>query len=156
MWNRIDLKNRRIRTQMCGMVITFTMWGMAENSYGQSASNTNKASVRQLEIKTSLTRDRWEAFDSLYREGYATPEELRVSEKIYKASLIDLQELTSRIESHNGLQNPLSLIPVSLKPTKPDQIDEDWTRQVIIQLPGLSRHDATRRFSTLLVNGVDL
>jgi len=132
------------------------MWGMAENSYGQSASDTNKASVRHLEITTSLARDRWKAFESLYSEGYATPDELRISEKIYKASLTELQELASRLESHNGLQNPLTLIPVSLKTTKPDQMDEDWTRQVLIQLPGLSRHAATRRFSTLLVNGVDL
>lgn len=145
-----------------GLLLAFSVGGIAPLSYGDDAPQSASPAVRYMKVTTALARDRWESIQALHREGHATVQELQKSEQAYQNSQAGLEQVVAHSMAHNGPSHSQPLFAIDLSSsTEPKDNAAEGTppvprQKIFVHLPGLSRHQATRRFSTLRLEGIDL
>lgn len=145
-----------------GLILAFMVGGIAPLCYGDDASQLASPIVRYMKVTSVLARDRWESIQALHREGHASAHELQTSEQAYQNSLAGLEAVIahSTAPSDPSPSQPPFAIDLSVSPAPSEKTAEGTPsvprQKILVHLPGLSRHPATRRFSTLRLEGIDL
>ena len=159
MRNRSNSNTRYADFCWRGLLLAFTVGGIAPPSYCDDDTQSISPAVRYMKVTTALARDRWESIQALHHEGYASVQELQKFEQAYHNSLAGLEEVVAHSmapqgSSHNQPHNAIALSS-STEPgdTTAEGESPAPTQQILVHLPGLSRHQATRRFSTLRLAG---
>lgn len=145
-----------------GWLLAFTVSGITHPGYGDDSAHTPPPAVRYMQVTTTLARDRWESIQALHREGYASQQELQKSELAYHNSLAGLEVVVAHSTVPNAPPHsePPFAIALSSSTESNDNAAEGTPpaplQKILVHLPGLSRHPATRRFSTIRLEGIDL
>lgn len=147
---RIETNTRYATFCLRGSLLAFAMGGITPASEANDISQSPNAIVRYTQVTAAIARDRWESIQSLHSEGHATVQELHSSEQAYRLSLAGVEEAIAQSSSTQAQRPDHAPFVIQLKNAVPAD------QPILVHLPGLSRHKATRRFSTLLVSGVDL
>ncbi len=160
---RIRFKTSTRYATFClrGTLLAFAMGGITPASDANDISQSPNATVRYTQVTAAIARDRWESIQSLHREGHATVRELHSSEQAYRLSLAGVEEAIAQSNTIQSQRSDNFPFVIQLTKTVPADQPNGATasppnQPILVHLPGLSRHKATRRFSTLLVRGVDL
>ena len=147
---RFETNNRYATFCLRGTLLAFAMGGITPASDANDVSQSPNATVRYTQVTAAIARDHWESIQSLHSEGHATVQELHVSEQAYRLSLAGVEEAIAQSNTPEAQRPDHAPFVIQLTSAVPAD------QPILVHLPGLSRHKATRRFSTLLLSGVDL
>ena len=158
---RIETNTRYAKFCLRGSLLAFALGGITPASEANDISQSPNAIVRYTQVTAAIARDRWESIQSLHSEGHATVQELHSSEQAYRLSLAGVEEAIAQSNTPEAQRPDHAPFVIQLTSAVPADQPNGATasppnQPILVHLPGLSRHKATRRFSTLLVSGVDL